>query len=123
MLKSWATFSLIWQVLIVNAVYVKRDTLTDIGDVLKDAGDSIKEVVGLKNEKKVMADIEYDDRKFCVSDSNCVEQIQYCNKSTYKVYGTCDFVVWFWLAVAGASTFIFCCCCSILCCCCCRKSS
>jgi len=34
--------------------------LTDIGDVLKDAGDSIKEAVGLKNEKKVMADIEYD---------------------------------------------------------------
>ena len=35
---------------------VKRDTLTDIGDVFKDAGDSMKEAVGL-DDKGVMDEI------------------------------------------------------------------
>ena len=35
---------------------VKRDTLTDIGDAFKDAGDSMKEAVGL-DDKGVMDEI------------------------------------------------------------------
>jgi len=106
---------------------VKRDTFSDIGDALKDAGDSVKDAVGLNNDKSVIGDIEFDKDKYCALDSNCMEPIQYCNKSTYKVYGTCDFVIWFWVACAGVIALMFCSCItSILCCCCsslCRKAT
>ena len=31
--------------------------------------------------------------KYCAVDSQCIEPIQFCNKSTLKMFGTCDFVV------------------------------
>eukprot|EP00090_Calanus_glacialis_P047143 TRINITY_DN959_c0_g1_i1.p1 TRINITY_DN959_c0_g1~~TRINITY_DN959_c0_g1_i1.p1 ORF type:complete len:128 (-),score=42.56 TRINITY_DN959_c0_g1_i1:532-915(-) len=126
---NWNTmmFGLIVLTGLASAGRVKRDTLTDIGDVFKDAGDSMKEAVGL-DDKGVMDEIaDFDKDKYCALDSNCVEPIQYCNKSTLKIYGTCDFVLWFWIACAGVIALMFCSCItSILCCCCsslCRKAT
>lgn len=126
---NWNTmmFGLLVLTGLASAGRVKRDTLTDIGDVFKDAGDSMKEAVGL-DDKGVMDEIaDFDKDKYCALDSNCVEPIQYCNKSTLKIYGTCDFVLWFWIACAGVIALMFCSCItSILCCCCsslCRKAT
>lgn len=126
---NWNTmmFGLIVLTGLASAGRVKRDTLTDIGDVFKDAGDSMKEAVGL-DDKGVMDEIaDFDKDKYCALDSNCVEPIQYCNKSILKIYGTCDFVLWFWIACAGVIALMFCSCItSILCCCCsslCRKAT
>jgi len=114
-------FGLLFFTGLASAGLVKRDTLTDLGNSFKDA-------VGLNDDKGIMDGIEDIDKdKYCAMNSNCLEPIQYCNMDTYKVYGTCDFVIWFWVACAGLLSLIFCSCItSILCCCCsslCRKAT
>eukprot|EP00092_Neocalanus_flemingeri_P056949 GFUD01067575.1.p1 GENE.GFUD01067575.1~~GFUD01067575.1.p1 ORF type:complete len:125 (+),score=27.12 GFUD01067575.1:48-422(+) len=109
---------------LASAGLVKRDTFTDIGDTFKDGLKKVR----LNNDKGIMDEIEDIDKdKYCAMNSNCVEPIQYCNTETYKVYGTCDFVLWFWIACAGVIALMFCSCItSILCCCCsslCRKAT
>jgi len=118
-------FGLLVVIGLASAGLVKRDTLSDS---LTDIGDSLKDAVGLNNDKGIMGDIEdIDKEKYCALDSNCIEPIQYCNKGTLGLAGTCDFVIWFWIACAAVLALIFCSCItSILCCCCsslCRKAT
>ena len=42
----------------------------------------------------------FQDVKFCMKDSACMD-IQYCDKTELKVYGTCEFPIWFWLIIAA----------------------
>jgi len=107
---------------------VKRDTFSDLGDALAEAGDSVKDAVGLNNDKGIMDKVDDMDKdKYCAVNSQCIEPIQFCNKSTLKMFGTCEFVLWFWIACAGVIALMFCSCItSILCCCCsslCRKAT
>ena len=37
-----------------------------------------------------------------MKDSACMA-IQYCDKTQLKVYGTCEFQVWFWVIIAVAA--------------------
>jgi len=99
----------------------KRDTLDDISN-------SIGDMLGINNKDIVeqIEDLEYDKTKYCIQDSGCFQPIQYCEKSTYKLYGTCTFVVWFWICVVTfLLVFFFSCLTSLLCCFCncCRKAA
>eukprot|EP00092_Neocalanus_flemingeri_P010715 GFUD01011541.1.p1 GENE.GFUD01011541.1~~GFUD01011541.1.p1 ORF type:complete len:122 (+),score=28.97 GFUD01011541.1:210-575(+) len=102
-----------------SAGLVKRDTFSDIGD-------SIKDGLGL-NDDGIMGELEdIDKTKYCLADSGCYEHVQYCNKETYKLYGHCEFQIWFWVSAIALMLLLLCSCIlSILCCCCssfCRKS-
>ena len=55
--------------------------------------------------------------KYCIKDENCVQFVQFCNTATIKLYGTCEFHTWFWIAVGVALSLTFgSCLCSLLCC-------
>jgi len=125
--KTIILFSLAALTGLASSGRVRRDTFDDIGDAFKEAGDSVKDAVGLNDDNMMDTIKDYDKDKYCAMDSNCMEPVQFCNKATYKVYGTCDFVLWFWIACAGVIALMFCSCItSILCCCCsslCRKAT
>ena len=40
----------------------------------------------------------FQDLKFCMKDSAC-KVIQYCDKTLYKLYGTCELYGWFWALI------------------------
>jgi hypothetical protein len=128
MAKNITLFALVGLVGLAAAGLVKRDTFSDIGDALAEAGDSVKDAVGLNNDKDLMDKMkDMDKDKFCALDSQCLEPIQFCNTDKGVIAGTCDFVLWFWIACAGVIALMFCSCItSILCCCCsslCRKAT
>lgn len=114
----------VFHLLIVLLIYVelavagtvKRDTFSDIGD-------SIKDSLGL-SDNGIMDKLEdIDKTKYCLHDSGCYEHVQYCNKETYKLYGHCEFMLWFWvsaiilvlLLISSCILSILCCCCSSFC--------
>merc|ERR1719422_2234221 len=110
----------------VSAGIAKRDTLSEISDFGNSIGNSIKDMVGLETNKDIIDDIkDIDNEKFCVTDAQCLEHIQFCNINN-NLYGVCTFHLWFWIALAAVVSFFFCSCItSILCCCCrcCRKAT
>eukprot|EP00092_Neocalanus_flemingeri_P063360 GFUD01076638.1.p2 GENE.GFUD01076638.1~~GFUD01076638.1.p2 ORF type:complete len:126 (+),score=14.19 GFUD01076638.1:58-435(+) len=115
------THLLLLLVTFAMAGLVKRDTIDDIGD-------SIGNALGLNNKGIMdeLEDLDIDKTKYCIQDNGCLEPLQYCNKGTFKLYGTCTFVVWFWVGAASlVGIFFFSCITSILCCfcSCCRKAT
>lgn len=119
-------FVLVLVVGLVAPGLVKRDTFDDIGD-------SVKNVLGLDDDKGLIHDIKNNDinvntDNYCIKDSQCISYIQFCDTSqNYGAFGNCAFVLWFWVACVGVLGIIFfSCITSILCCCCsslCRKAT
>merc|ERR1712113_150155 len=125
---------------LVSTGTVKRDTLEEISGSIVN---SVKDLVGLEEDNGIIEDLKIDEKrfkywlffndpnlreaeKFCVADSQCrPEVLQYCHM-TNKLYGTCTFYTWVWIALASVFAFVFCSCLtSLLCCClgCCRKAT
>eukprot|EP00090_Calanus_glacialis_P045219 TRINITY_DN8254_c1_g1_i1.p1 TRINITY_DN8254_c1_g1~~TRINITY_DN8254_c1_g1_i1.p1 ORF type:complete len:135 (-),score=17.58 TRINITY_DN8254_c1_g1_i1:182-553(-) len=104
---------------ISSAGIAKRDTIDDLGESIGDA-------LGI-NKKGIIEQIEdIDKTKYCIQDNGCFEPLQYCEKGTYQLYGTCSFYIWLWLAAASlVGVFFFSCITTILCCfcSCCRKAA
>jgi len=104
---------------------VKRDVLTDAEDAVGGFVDKLKE--GSDNVRDQIDNAGDKIDRFCMADSDCVLPIQHCDNSQFKVAGRCEFVVWFWIAIAAALSLLFCSCItSALCCCCsslCRKAT
>merc|ERR1712141_495630 len=100
----------------VSSGIVKRDTIEDIGNSIVN---SVKEVVGMDEDREIIEDMKIEAESFCISDSQCrPEVLQYC-QMTKKLYGTCTFHTWVWIALASVFAFVFCSCfTSVLCCCC-----
>jgi len=98
---------------------VKRGTMEDIGDSIGDA-------LGINNKGIVEKIEDIDKTKYCIQDSSCFEPLQYCQKGTLKLYGTCTIYIWLWVALASLlGIFFFSCLTTILCCfcSCCRKAT
>jgi len=43
-----------------------------------------------------------EDTKYCIEDGNCLDLIQWCDKTVFKEYGTCAYHWWLWLVIALA---------------------
>merc|ERR1711971_1033900 len=101
---------------VVSSGTVKRDTIEDIGNSIVN---SVKDVVGMDEDRGIIEDMKIEAESFCISDSQCRPEIlQFCDK-TKKLYGTCTFYTWFWIALASVFAFVFCSCfTSVICCCC-----
>lgn len=87
-----------------TAAVVKRDVADSLGDQINEKFD------------------ELDDTKYCIEGSNCMDLIQWCDKRKFKVYGTCTYQLWFWIALAVCSLAMLSSLVSCICCClCCKK--
>merc|ERR1712073_230883 len=76
-----------------HAGLVKRDTMSELTDISNSIGNSIKDMVGLETNKDIIDDIkDIDNEKFCVTDAQCLEHIQFCNINN-NLYGVCTFHV------------------------------
>jgi len=104
----------------IHAAIVKRDTISDIKDSLGDA-------LGISEDKSLMEeleDLDIDRTKYCIQDSVCVKYIEYCDKSVYKLYGTCEYGTEFYILIGVVIAILlfvpsiigFICCCLKRCC-------
>merc|ERR1712183_203353 len=107
---------------VVSSGIVKRDTIEDLEDIGNSIVNSVKDVVGMDEDRGIIEDMKIEAESFCISDSQCrPEVLQFCDK-TKKLYGTCTFHTWVWIALASVFAFVFCSCfTSLLCCCCFRR--
>jgi len=105
-----------------SAGIAKRDTIVD--DIKDSIGDALDDALG--KEKTLMEEIEdfkiedLDKTKYCIQSSSCLEPLQFCDASVYKVYGTCKFHAWFWIAVGVGICATFGSCLTTLLCCLCK---